>query len=68
MAQFDYERLDVYPVAVDFVALANDLAEPLGGGDPETTAVFLAILLSRPDLRVVVHSPVRATVLSGVVL
>ena len=32
MAQFDHERLDVYRVAIDFVALANDVVEHLPRG------------------------------------
>ena len=32
MAQFDHERLDAYQVAIDFVALANDLVEHIPRG------------------------------------
>ena len=32
MAQFDHEKLDVYGVAIDFVVLANDVAERLPRG------------------------------------
>jgi len=32
MAQFDHEKLDVYAVAIDFVVLANDVAELLPRG------------------------------------
>ena len=32
MASFDHERLDVYQAAIDFVVLANDLAERLPRG------------------------------------
>ena len=32
MAQFDHEKLDVYGVAIDFVVLANDVAELLPRG------------------------------------
>ena len=32
MAQFDHERLDAYQVAIDFVALANDVVENLPRG------------------------------------
>ncbi len=32
MKQFDHERLDVYRVSIDFVALANELVEKLPRG------------------------------------
>ncbi len=32
MAQFDHERLDAYQVAIDFVALADDVVENLPRG------------------------------------
>ena len=32
MTQFDHERLDVYRVAIDFIVLANDVAERLPRG------------------------------------
>ncbi len=32
MAQFDHERLDAYQVAIDFVAMADDVVENLSRG------------------------------------
>ena len=47
MSQFDHERLDVYQVAIDFVALANDVVEHLPRG-----RAHLADQLQRASLSV----------------
>jgi four helix bundle protein len=47
MAQFDHERLDAYQVAIDFVALANDVVEHLPRG-----RAHLADQLQRASLSV----------------
>ena len=36
MTRFDHERLDAYQVAIEFVALANDLVEHLPRGRRHT--------------------------------